>query len=205
MVPQWMAAGWFGSNNNTAPGPQRPVGHPVQQYYRDRRRVPASAAVTRTLRDASCVLPMTYPRRGTLSSVRSLTRERAVSPSLGVQPSCAANSFERTARQCFGMRSLRALLEHPKLSLVGLYVHSEAKAGSDAGELCGLGALGVKATRSIDEIIALQADCVLYMPQGCNFDELCRLLTSGANVVTTRSELLEPDALDPAVREPLDC
>ena len=100
-----------------------------------------------------------------------------------------------------GMRSLRAVIEHPKLSLVGLYVHSEAKAGRDAGELCGLGPIGVRATRKIDEIIALEPDCVLYMPQGCNFDDLCQLLASGANVVTTRGELNNPDCLDPAVRE----
>lgn len=99
-----------------------------------------------------------------------------------------------------GMRSLRAVLAHPSLRLVGLYVHSEAKAGRDAGELCGLGTAGVKATRSIDEIIALEADCVLYMQQSCNFDEICRLLASGANVVTTRGEFHHPESLDPAVR-----
>jgi 4-hydroxy-tetrahydrodipicolinate reductase len=100
-----------------------------------------------------------------------------------------------------GMRSLRAVIEHPSLRLAGLYVYSEAKAGRDAGELCGHAPIGVKATRSIDEILALQADCVLYMPQGCNFDELCRLLASGTNVITTRTELNNPAALDQAVRE----
>jgi 4-hydroxy-tetrahydrodipicolinate reductase len=103
-----------------------------------------------------------------------------------------------------GMRSLRAVIEHPRLRLVGLYVHSEAKAGRDAGELCGLQPIGVQATRSIEDILALKADCVLYMPQGCNFDELCRLLASGANVITTRTELNNPDALDPAVRERIE-
>ncbi|HKP57722.1 MAG TPA: hypothetical protein VJV78_13415 [Polyangiales bacterium] len=100
-----------------------------------------------------------------------------------------------------GMRSLRAVLEHPKLNLVGLYVHSEAKLGRDAGELCGLEPVGVKATRCIDEILALEADCILYMQQGCNFDDVCRLLASGANVVTTRGEFLHPRSLDPALRE----
>jgi hypothetical protein len=104
-----------------------------------------------------------------------------------------------------GARSLRAVIEHPNLDLVGVYVHSEEKAGRDAGELCGLGrVVGLKATRSIDEILALRADCVLHMPQGCNFDELCRLLASGANVITTRGELNNPERLDAAVRERLD-
>ena len=39
------------------------------------------------------------------------------------------------------------------------------------------------------------------MPQGCNFDDLCRLLASGTNVVTTRGEFNNPQCLDPAVRE----
>jgi 2,4-diaminopentanoate dehydrogenase len=103
-----------------------------------------------------------------------------------------------------GARSLRAVIEHPMLSLAGLYVHSEAKLGRDAGELCGLPALGICATRSIDEIIALKPDCVLYMPQGCNFDELCQLLASGINVVTTRGEFNNPARLEPAVRERIE-
>jgi 4-hydroxy-tetrahydrodipicolinate reductase len=99
-----------------------------------------------------------------------------------------------------GMRSLRAVIEHPNMELVGLYVHSEAKAGRDAGEICGLATVGVKATRSIDEIIALRADCVLYMQEGCDFEVICRLLASGANVVTTRGEFHNPARLDPDVR-----
>lgn len=103
-----------------------------------------------------------------------------------------------------GTRSLRAVLEHPRLELVGVYVTSEAKAGRDAGALCDLPETGVVATRSIAEIIALRPDCVLYMPQVCNFDELCQLLESGANVVTTRGEFLHPESMEPAVRERIE-
>jgi hypothetical protein len=103
-----------------------------------------------------------------------------------------------------GTRSLRAVIEHPRLELVGVHVHGEAKTGRDAGELCGLPPTGVKASRSLGQIAALKPDCVLYMPQGCNFDELCALLESGANVVTTRVELNNPAALDPAVRARLE-
>jgi hypothetical protein len=87
------------------------------------------------------------------------------------------------------------------MALAGLYVYSEAKVGRDAGELCGLSAVGVKATRNMDEILALGPDCVLYMPQSCNFDEVCRLLASGANIVTTRGEFLNPARMDTAMRE----
>jgi len=103
-----------------------------------------------------------------------------------------------------GTRSLRCVIEHPNMKLVGLYVHSKEKAGRDAGELCGLGPVGVKATNSIDEILALRPDCVLYMQQGANIDDLCRMLASGINVVTTRVEFHNPPTLDPAVRQRIE-
>ncbi len=103
-----------------------------------------------------------------------------------------------------GLRSLRAVIEHPDLNLVGLYVYSESKAGKDAGELCGLAPTGVLATRDIDEMIALRPDCVLYMGDRVDVDAICRLLESGANVVSTRSEFHRPASLDPATRARLD-
>src|SRR5207248_11521736 len=87
-----------------------------------------------------------------------------------------------------GTRSLRAVLEHPDLELVGVYVHSPDKVGRDAGELCGAESTGVAATNDIEDVLALEADCVLYMPQQCDFCEVCCLLDSGANVVTRRGE-----------------
>ena len=99
-----------------------------------------------------------------------------------------------------GLRSLRAVIEHPNLELVGLYVYSDAKAGRDAGELCGVGTTGVVATQDVDEILAQKADCILYMADRADIDVLCRLLESGANVVATRSEFHRPASIDPAVR-----
>lgn len=95
-----------------------------------------------------------------------------------------------------GTRSLRAVIEHPHLQLVGLYVHSDSKVGQDAGSLCGLEPIGIRATNRIEDVLALQADCVLYMQQGCNIDDLCRLLEAGSNVVTTRVEFHHPRSLD---------
>jgi 4-hydroxy-tetrahydrodipicolinate reductase len=100
-----------------------------------------------------------------------------------------------------GLRSLRAVIEHPDLDLVGVYVYSEAKEGRDAGELCGLPPTGVTATRSIEDIVAAGPDCVLYMPDRTELDVVCRLLESGANVVTTRDEFHRPASLDPETRE----
>jgi 2,4-diaminopentanoate dehydrogenase len=103
-----------------------------------------------------------------------------------------------------GMRSLRAVIQHPDLDLVGLYVYSETKAGRDAGELCGLDPVGVVATRDIEEIIALEPDCVIYMADRAEIEVLCRLLESGANVVSTRSEFHRPASMDSAVRQRIE-
>jgi 4-hydroxy-tetrahydrodipicolinate reductase len=100
-----------------------------------------------------------------------------------------------------GARSLRGVIQHPDMTLAGLYVYAPDKVGRDAGELSGLGApTGILATDAIDEILALGADCVLYMPQDCNFDDVCRLLESGANIVTTRGEFQYPPGLEQSVR-----
>ena len=99
-----------------------------------------------------------------------------------------------------GSRALRRTIEHPDLELVGVYVHSAEKVGRDAGELAGIGPVGIRATSSIEDILALRADCVLYMPHVFDVPQLCRILASGANVVSTRMELHNPAMLDPADR-----
>jgi 2,4-diaminopentanoate dehydrogenase len=103
-----------------------------------------------------------------------------------------------------GTRSLRAVIEHPQMDLVGLYVSSPDKAGKDAGELCGLPPVGVRATSSVDEIVALDADCVLYMRQGTDVGELEALLASGKNVVTTRGDFHHPPSMDPDLRSRIE-
>ena len=51
-------------------------------------------------------------------------------------------------------------------------VYSDAKAGRDAGELCGLGPTGVIGTKNIDDIIAAKPDCVVYMPARYDLDDV---------------------------------
>lgn len=99
-----------------------------------------------------------------------------------------------------GTRALRTVIEHPQLELAGLWVSSPEKAGKDAGELAGLPPCGIKATSSVDEMVALDADCVLYMRQGTDIAEICRLLASGKNIVTTRGDFHHPRSMDPQVR-----
>jgi 2,4-diaminopentanoate dehydrogenase len=103
-----------------------------------------------------------------------------------------------------GSHSLRAVINHPNLDLVGLYVYSEDKAGRDAGELAGTAPTGVRATRDITEILASQPDCVLYMGDRVDVDVLCELLEAGVNVVSTRSEFHNPARLDPETRRRIE-
>ncbi|MEO6248253.1 MAG: dihydrodipicolinate reductase [Sphingomicrobium sp.] len=103
-----------------------------------------------------------------------------------------------------GGRSLRAVIEHPAMELAGLLVSSAAKAGKDAGELAGVASCGIIATTSVDEIVATKADCVLYMRQGTDIDELCLLLASGKNVVTTRGDFHHPRGMDAVIRDRIE-
>jgi hypothetical protein len=83
-----------------------------------------------------------------------------------------------------GQEAIKGVLAHPELELVGCWVHSDDKVGRDAGELCGLGPIGVRATNSLDEICAIDADAVVYSPVLASTRDVIRLLESGKNVVT---------------------
>ena len=83
-----------------------------------------------------------------------------------------------------GVAAINGVLEHPNLELAGCWVHSPDKAGKDVGEIVGTEPLGVIATNSVDEILALVADAVIYAPLLPNPDEVAALLRSGKNVVT---------------------
>jgi hypothetical protein len=104
-----------------------------------------------------------------------------------------------------GLHALRAVVEHPDLELVGLWVHSPDKSGRDAGELCGLPAVGVTATNDFDAILALDADVVSHNATGDlrpqeAAEEMAALLRSGKNVVSTSIiSLLHPRTADPAM------
>ncbi|MDT3442713.1 MULTISPECIES: dihydrodipicolinate reductase [unclassified Pseudofrankia] len=109
-----------------------------------------------------------------------------------------------------GRHAVRAVQAHPDLELAGAFVYSDAKTGRDVGEIAGLGPIGVTATNDPDEIVALDADCVLYMAQGemnpaGALDDICRLLAAGRNVVSTAvTSLIYPASLEPAVAARLE-
>ena len=90
-----------------------------------------------------------------------------------------------------GIHAVPAIATHPDLELVGLWVHSDAKAGRDAGEICGSDPVGVMATQDGDALLFdTEADCICYTansdvrPDGV-IDDLCRMLAAGRNVVNT--------------------
>lgn len=83
-----------------------------------------------------------------------------------------------------GVAAIKAVLEHPELELVGCWVHSKDKAGKDVGEIIGIDPLGVIATDSVEDILAIDADAVVYAPLLPNTDEVAALLCSGKNVVS---------------------
>ena len=85
-----------------------------------------------------------------------------------------------------GSELLRAIIDsRDDLEIVGVRVYSDAKNGVDAGTLVDRDPIGVAATTNVDEMMALDADCVVYTPRNGDFDDVCRLLASGKNVVTT--------------------
>ena len=92
-----------------------------------------------------------------------------------------------------GCAAIEAIAAHPELELVGTWVHSSAKAGRDAGELAGIGPLGVTATNDVDALLALGADCIVYAPLLPDEELVCRMLASGANVVTPIGWVYPPE------------
>jgi hypothetical protein len=109
-----------------------------------------------------------------------------------------------------GRHAVAAVNDHPDLELVGALVYSDAKAGRDVGDVCGIDPICVTTTKDPNEIVAIDADCVLYMPQGemnpmGALDDICRLLASGKNVVSTAvTGLIYPRSLGDKVVDKLE-
>jgi hypothetical protein len=83
-----------------------------------------------------------------------------------------------------GRAAIEGILSHPELELVGTWVHGADKEGRDAGEIAGVGPIGVRATNDIEALLSLDADSVLYSPVMADRPTVIRILESGKNVVT---------------------
>jgi len=102
-----------------------------------------------------------------------------------------------------GVIALRGVIDHPELELVDVVVHSDAKAGRDAGDLCGIPPVGVIAKRDPASMIAGDADVVVYAA-GANLrpleavEDMVSILRAGKNVVSCSVvPLVYPDAPGP--------
>ena len=108
-----------------------------------------------------------------------------------------------------GRYALRAILHHPELELAGVWVHSEKKSGRDAGELCGIGSVGLAATHDADTLLETDADCVVYTATADlrlmeALDDVCRILRAGKNVVSSSIvPLVHPGQMGPDVEQKL--
>jgi hypothetical protein len=97
-----------------------------------------------------------------------------------------------------GKQALKGIIDHPQLELVGLWVHSPEKAGKDAGEFCGSPDTGIVSTASMDEALAIDADCVAYFATDLRrtptelVADISQMLRSGKNVVGVQASMNHP-------------
>lgn len=93
-----------------------------------------------------------------------------------------------------GKGIIRSVAERDDMTLSGLYVFSEEKAGADAGELADIEPMGVTATTDVQSLLSSGADVMIHtslpsLVYGDNLtadiDTFCQFLAAGINVVTT--------------------
>lgn len=89
-----------------------------------------------------------------------------------------------------GHFALRAIIEHPDLTLAGVWVHSDEKVGLDAGDIAGTAKTGVIATNDLDNLLAQDADCFCSAAGGDGREEWmtdvhARILEAGRNIVSS--------------------
>lgn len=94
---------------------------------------------------------------------------------------CATGSIGRT--------TLRRIIDHPNLELVGLYVYEKKKVGLDAGEIAKRPLTGVIATDSMEKILSVDADVVVHasritIPYAKQNAEVEQFLSSGKSVIS---------------------
>jgi 4-hydroxy-tetrahydrodipicolinate reductase len=96
-----------------------------------------------------------------------------------------------------GRNTIAGIDAHPDLELVGVWVSSDDKAGTDAGRLAGLGRdLGVTATTDAEALLALEPDCIVHTAMadhrlGEALEDLARFLRAGIDVVSSGPVFLQ--------------
>ena len=109
-----------------------------------------------------------------------------------------------------GKMVIRELVAHPDFEIVGCIVNDPGKHGRDAGEIAGIGPIGVIATTDIDAALAVPADALAHFgPTAAlaaqNIDHMSRALRAGKNVVSTAmTPFVYPKSCPPSMLEPLE-
>ena len=106
-----------------------------------------------------------------------------------------------------GRPAIRGVIRNPALELVGVIAHNPDKNGVDAGELAGLGPVGVAVGVDSSVLLDLLPDALVYAvnsdfrPQE-SIDECCEALRAGINVVAVGLYgLMHPSSADPTLAE----
>lgn len=108
-----------------------------------------------------------------------------------------------------GTIAVQTVARRPDLELAGVWVHSAAKVGKDAGTLTGGEPLGVLATDDVDALLGDRPDCVCYAASDGGAGEAAigdyvRMLEAGVNVVTVSTPgLVHPPAFAAGARDRL--
>lgn len=88
--------------------------------------------------------------------------------------------------QCYtgpvGSEIVRRLRRHPLLELVGVLVHHPEKVGKDSGELVGGARNGVVTTDSLDKIISLGPDAIIWSGSTYDVAAFEKVLRAGINL-----------------------
>jgi 4-hydroxy-tetrahydrodipicolinate reductase len=89
-----------------------------------------------------------------------------------------------------GRMVIPEVVRHPAFELVGVGVSNPDKVGRDAGELCGIGSVGVAATDDLEALVALAPDALVhYGPTAArandNIRDISAFLRAGIDVCST--------------------
>lgn len=89
-----------------------------------------------------------------------------------------------------GRHAIAGVHRHPDLELVGVWVSNPEKDGRDAGELAGIGPIGLAATTDRDALIAMKPDCIVHCAMTDDrifeaIDDLTGFIRAGVNVVSS--------------------
>ena len=100
-----------------------------------------------------------------------------------------------------GTRSLRGVIEHPELELVGVHVTRRQGRARRRRAVRRSTRSASSPPATSTRSLALAPDCVLYMPRACDVDEVCRAARAGHRRRHHPRRVPPPASMDPAVRE----